>query len=156
MMPSSTAGYVTRRAGRARFALIAAGAIAGLLVGCTSIHQLPPEAIPESGMGHARVVMRDGYAYGFERILARGDSLIGIYHVSEERVVENNDIAFVDLEHRTVLRRGEVERVEIRRLDASKTLLLGAGAVISGAWLVSLFQSDAKPADEGGKGGSTP
>lgn len=142
--------------GHGRIAGIGAGALAGLLIGCTSIRQLPPDAIPDSGTGHARVVMRDGYTYGFERVLAQGDSLIGIYHVTEERVVENQEIAFVDLERRTVLQRGQVARVEIRRLDASKTLLLGAGAVISGVWLVSLFETDEKPVDDCIKCGSLP
>jgi hypothetical protein len=141
---------------RGRAAWIAAAALVCGPAGCTSIRQLPPGAISESGTGRARVVMRDGYTYGFERVLASGDSLIGIYRVSEERVIENSEIAYVDLERRTVLPRGRVERVEIRRLDVSKTLLMGAGAVISGFWLVSLFETDTKSADDGGKGGHTP
>ncbi len=145
---------------RGRIARITAGVILGLLgsalSGCTSMRQLPPDAITQSGTGRARVIMRDGYTYGFERVVARGDSLIGIYHVSEERVVENGEIAYVDLERRTALPRARVARVEIRRLDVSKTLLLGAGGVISGFWLVSLFETDTKTTDHGGKGGSTP
>jgi hypothetical protein len=156
MRPSSMAGRTEMPAGWGRRAWIGAGALAGLLIGCTSIRQLPPDAIPESGTGHARVVMRDGYTYGFERVLAHGDSVIGIYHVTEEHVVENQEIAFVEMERRTVLQRGQVAHVEIRHLDASKTVLLGAGAVISGVWLVSLFESETKPVDDCVKCGSLP
>lgn len=127
------------------------------LCGCTSMREFHLQNLPAGGTGRARVVMRDGYAYGFDRVFARGDTLVGIYHVVEERVLEGGDVAYVDLERETTLPGTTVARVEVRHLDWSKSLMLGACGVLFTIWLVGVLDTGDKDAeDHGGKGGSIP
>jgi hypothetical protein len=131
--------------------------IAGLLLvmvglGCTSVRQLPVDALPPEGSGKARVVLRDGYdGYVFERVLVRGDSVIGVYQVVEERITPGGEIAFVDVDQQTVLRREAVAHVELRRLDWSKTFLVGAGGILAGFFLATLVDPGEADEESGGK-----
>lgn len=130
---------------------IAAAGLALALLGCSSLRQVPPRSVSAEGLGGARLVLKDGYTYGFDRVYARGDSLVGVYSVVEERIGADGSVAYVDVARETVLPASSVDRVEVRRLDVSKSVLLGAGAVISGIWLAGILGSGDDEGEDGGK-----
>lgn len=125
-----------------------------LAVGCSATHRIPIEALPGGGTGKARVLTRDGYSYDFERVVVRGDSLIGTYVVVEERIYGRDEIAFVDVERHTVLPLGEVDYIETRHVDIGNSLLLGAGATLFVIWVQSM--SAQEETDLGGSSGGKP
>lgn len=149
--PGTGAGDAARSApwARARCATLLLALVA---VGCSSVREVPVRSLAPEGTGRARVVLRDGYSYAFRRVYPRNDSLVGVYHLVEERIGAGGDIAYVDVERETVLPAASVAHVEMRRLDLSKSLLMGAGAVIAGIYVVRLFEGPEKPDSKGGKG----
>ena len=131
---------------RIRPAHVAAGALLAAvgvgLTGCSTTRQIPLDSISSEGTGRATVVTNDQYTYNFEQVHVSGDSLIGTYYVTEERVTEDGDVAYVDVPHNTVLPRGRVTQVSVKRLDYGNTALLGAGAVLFGIWVGSLDEEE--------------
>jgi len=136
---------------RVAYALSALLALGAVLTGCSSVQQLSVAELPPEGVGAARVVLRDGYSYGFDRVTARHDSLIGFYRIVEERVRGDAEIAYIDVERSTVLDAEQVAHVEISRFDWSKSLLVGAGAVLTSIWLIDLFDIGGGEEDDNGK-----
>jgi hypothetical protein len=125
-----------RRDTGGRSGWLRAGALALLLAtGCSSMRTVPFDGIPPQGRGKTRVVMRDGYAYQFARVSARGDSLAGTYFVTEERFGADGNVTYEDVARRTVLPAAQIARIESRHWDASKSFLLGAGGTLFAIWL---------------------
>jgi hypothetical protein len=131
-------GMRQQRAARGLAGVVAVGAVACALVGCSTVRQVPLESIAAEGIGKATVVSKDNYTYNFEQVHVQGDSLVGTYYVVEERVSANGNVAFVDVPRYTALPTHRVERVEIKRLDYGSTALLGAGATLFTIWATSL------------------
>ena len=131
-------------------AVLAAGALLAAagsgLAGCSTTRQIPLDEIASEGTGRATVVTNDQYTYNFEQVHVSGDSLIGTYYVTEEQVTEDGNVAYVDVPRNTVLPRGRVAQVSVKRLDYGNTALLGAGAVLFGIWVGSL--DDEKEVDQ--------
>ncbi len=133
--------------------LVVAGAVAvSALVGCTSIRSVPFERVPPEGLGKTRVVLSDGYTYDFGHVFTRGDTLIGVYTVVEEHIDAQGQVIYVDTEHRTLVPLTTVKRLETKRVDLSKSMLLGAGAVIGAIYIHGIMASDEDEEEDSGSG----
>jgi len=142
---------------RIRLGSVAAGvllaAVGTGLTGCSTTRQIPLDSISSEGTGRATVITNDQYTYNFEQVHVSGDSLIGTYFVTEEQVTADGDVAYVDVPRNTVLPRGRVSQVSVKRLDYGNTALLGAGAVLFGIWVGSLDdENDTEPTGGNTKG----
>jgi len=144
-----TGGGGSAHAGpRVRLRIAAASLV--LTLGCTTVRTVPIERVPPKGQGATRVVMHDGYTYRFSNIAVRGDSLYGTYAVTEERIGSEGEPIFEDFVRQTALPVAGISRLEVRRTDASKSILLGAGGVLFAIWLRQVFTSEEQETDDHG------
>lgn len=111
------------------------------------MRQVPIEKIPQDGTGRAEVITSDGHSYDFKRVLAQGDSLVGVYTVVEERVSDGGAIAYVDVDRATVLPLSQIASVEVKEFDYGNTALLGAGAVLFVIWAKQMGEVDSPGQD---------
>ena len=139
-----------RRVGPGRSGLRVGAALLLLTTGCSSVHNLPVDRVTERGMGRTRVVMHDGYTYDFARVAVRSDSLYGTYWISEERIGSEGEVIYEDLARQTVLPTSSVARLEIKRWDPSKSVLLGAGGVLFAIWLKGVVTTEEEEKPEYG------
>jgi hypothetical protein len=130
----------------------ACAALLALTTGCTSVHTLALDRVPAEGRGRARVVMRDGYRYEFERIAVRGDSLHGTYRLAQERVGPDGELYYEEVTRETVLACAAIDSVQVKRVDVSKSALLGAGGVLLAIWVRSLVAEGDEDEAQDGKG----
>lgn len=134
------------------FAIVAA-------TGCSQICDIPVHEIDPDGAGKAQVVTTNGYIYDFENVFIRADSLVGSYKLTEERLSRDGSIAYVDVDHETVLPMSLVSHLQMKKTDVGNTVLLGAGATLLGFWISGLDDAlvsrpsngtYVKPTDSGG------
>ena len=144
-----TGGGERARAGH-RVGLRSAAALLVLTLGCSTVRTVPIERVPPQGRGATRVMMHDGYTYRFSNIAVRGDSLFGTYAVTEERIGPEGEPIFEDFVRQTALPVAGIARLEVRRLDPSKSILLGAGGVLFTIWLKQVFTNQEQETDDHG------
>ncbi len=106
--------------------------------GCSTTREVPVDTLVAAPTGRATVVTDENFTYNFERVEARGDSLIGTYYITEERISSSGAVAYVDVARHTVLPLSRIQSVQIKQLDYGNTLLLGAGATLFAIWATSL------------------